>query len=65
MAKGPEKRTHRVSMRIPESLHKRLEKAAHADRRTMADFTIIVLERALDEFEAKEAAAAAAKKSGR
>lgn len=53
MAKGPEKRDVRFSMRIPTSLHARLRRAADADRRTMADFTIIVLERALDEIEAQ------------
>ena len=48
MAKGPEKRDIRFSMRIPASLHARLRKAADADRRTMADYVIILLERDLD-----------------
>lgn len=56
MAKGKEKRTHRLSMRLPESLHKRLRTASETDRRTMADFAIIAIERALDEFEAEQAA---------
>jgi hypothetical protein len=44
----------------------RLRKAADADRRTMADFTLIALEHAVEAFEAFEAAAAAKKvdKSG-
>lgn len=56
MAKGPEKRDVRFSMRLPDSLHKRLRKAADADRRTMADTVLIILERALDDFEAAAAA---------
>lgn len=51
MAKGSEKRDIRFSMRLPTSLHARLRKAADADRRTMADFVIIVVEKALDDFE--------------
>lgn len=62
MSKGPEKRDIRFSMRIPDTLHKRLKRASDADRRTMADFTIIALERALDEFEAAQAGAATAAK---
>jgi hypothetical protein len=34
----------------------RLRKAADADRRTMADFTLIALERAVEDFEAALAA---------
>lgn len=60
MAKGSEKRDIRFSMRLPTSLHARLRKAADADRRTMADFVIIVVERAVDEFEAALAAKKAA-----
>jgi uncharacterized protein (DUF1778 family) len=52
VAKGAEKRDVRFSLRIPSSLRARLRKAADADRRTMADFTLIALERAVDEFEA-------------
>lgn len=56
MTKGEEKRTDRVSMRLPESLAARLERAAIIDRRTKADTTIIALERYLDDFEAANAA---------
>lgn len=56
VTKGPEKRDIRFSLRIPASLHARLRKAADADRRTMADFTLIALERAVEEFEAALAA---------
>lgn len=52
MTKGAEKRDIRFSLRIPSSLHARLRKAADADRRTMADFTLIAVERAVEEFEA-------------
>ena len=54
MAKGNEKRDIRFSMRIPTSLHARLRRAADADRRTMADFVIIVVERHLDELESSK-----------
>lgn len=43
-------------MRLPASLHSRLRKAAEADRRTMGDFAIIAIERAVEEFEATIAA---------
>jgi predicted DNA-binding protein len=59
VAKGAEKRDIRFSFRMPSSLHVRLRKAADADRRTMADFTLIALEHAVEAFEA----AAAAKKA--
>jgi hypothetical protein len=61
MAKGAEKRDIRFSLRIPSSLHTRLRKVADADRRTMADFTLIALERAVDEFETMLAARKAEK----
>lgn len=51
MTKGPEKRDTRFSLRIPESLHRRLAKAAQADTRTMADLAIILLDRGLTEIE--------------
>jgi len=54
VAKGPEKRDIRFSMRMPASLHARLGKVAMADRRTMADFVIIVLEEAIERFEAAQ-----------
>jgi len=54
VAKGPEKRDIRFSMRMPASLHARLAKVAMADRRTMADFVIIVLEEAIERFEAAQ-----------
>jgi predicted DNA-binding protein len=52
VAKGAEKRDIRFSLRLPSSLHTRLRKVADADRRTLADFTLIALEHAIDEFEA-------------
>lgn len=61
VTKGSEKRDIRFSLRIPASLHVRLRKAADADRRTMADFTLIALERAVEEFEAALAARKAEK----
>ena len=48
MAKGSEKRDIRFSMRLPASLHARLRRASDADRRTMADYVIILLERDLE-----------------
>jgi predicted DNA-binding protein len=51
VAKGAEKRDIRFSFRMPSSLHVRLRKAADADRRTMADFTLIALEHAVEAFE--------------
>lgn len=51
MTKG-EKRDVRFSMRLPEGLHARLRKAADADRRTMADYVIILLERELAALDA-------------
>ena len=62
VTKGTEKRDIRFSLRIPSSLHTRLRKVAEADRRTMADFTLIALEHAVEAF---EVAAAAAKKTSR
>jgi predicted DNA-binding protein len=56
VSKGAEKRDIRFSLRIMSSLHTRLRKVADADRRTMADFTLIALENAIDEFEAAVAA---------
>lgn len=61
VTKGSEKRDIRFSLRIHSSLHARLRKAADADRRTMADFTLIALERAVEEFEAAIAAKKAEK----
>lgn len=61
VTKGTEKRDIRFSLRIPSSLHTRLRKVAEADRRTMADFTLIALEHAVEAFEA----AASAKKTSR
>ena len=56
VTKGSEKRDVRFSMRLPTSLHTRLRKVAEADRRTMGDFAIIAIERAVEEFEATIAA---------
>lgn len=55
MAKGPDKRDIRFSMRLPSDLHARLQKASAADRRTMADFVIIMLERELEALDAAQA----------
>jgi len=56
VTKGSEKRDVRFSMRLPTSLHIRLRKVSEADRRTMGDFAIIAIERAVEEFEATIAA---------
>jgi uncharacterized protein (DUF1778 family) len=61
VTKGAEKRDIRFSLRVPASLHVRLRKAAEADRRTMADFTLIALEHAIEAFEAAVAAKKAEK----
>lgn len=42
-------------MRMPRDLHARLQRAAEGDRRTMADFVIIMLERELEALEAAQA----------
>jgi hypothetical protein len=56
MATGPKKTKVRLSLPLPVALHARLEKVAEADRRSMKDFAIIALERAIDDFEAAQAA---------
>ena len=43
MPKGPEGRTARLSVRVPESLKLALEQEAVRDRRTLADVVIIML----------------------
>lgn len=52
----PKTTIKRVPLRLPAALHDRLRKAAAIDRRSMNDFMIIALERALDTFEAEQAA---------
>lgn len=47
MPKGSERRTARLSVRVPESLKLALEREAERDRRTVADLLIIILERGL------------------
>lgn len=47
MTKGTERRTTRLSVRVPESLKVALEREAERDRRTLADVVIILLEDAL------------------
>jgi predicted HicB family RNase H-like nuclease len=47
MTKGTERRTTRLSVRVPESLKAALELEAERDRRTLADVVIIMLEGAL------------------
>jgi uncharacterized protein (DUF1778 family) len=51
MTKGPQKRDVRFSLRIPASVHVRIRKASEADRRSMADFVLIAIEKALDTVE--------------
>jgi uncharacterized protein (DUF1778 family) len=51
MTKGPQKRDVRFSLRIPASIHVRIRKASEADRRSMADFVLIAIEKALDTVE--------------
>jgi predicted HicB family RNase H-like nuclease len=47
MTKGPEKRDKRFSLRIPESVLKRMQTAARADRRSAADWVLLLVEREL------------------
>lgn len=56
VAKATAKRKIRFSMWLPDDLHERLERAAEIDHRTKSAFTIVALQRALDEFEAAESA---------
>jgi predicted DNA-binding protein len=67
VTKGDEKRDVRFSFRMPASLHARLLKVSTADRRTMADFALIAVEKAVEEFEAAaaEKAETVAKKPGK
>ena len=43
MAKGSERRTTRLSVRVPESLKIALEREAERDQRTLADVVNIML----------------------
>lgn len=43
MPKGTERRTERLSIRVPLSLKEALEREAARDRRTSADLAIILL----------------------
>jgi hypothetical protein len=47
VTKGTEKRTTRLSVRVPESLKSTLEREAERERRTLADLVIILLEQGL------------------
>lgn len=47
MTKGTERRTTRLSVRVPEALKAALEREAVRDRRTLADVVIFMLEDAL------------------
>lgn len=47
MTKGTEKRTTRLSVRVPESLKSTLQREAERERRTLADLVIILLEQGL------------------
>lgn len=44
MAKGPEKRNARITVRMPEELLAKIQAAAEADRRSVADWIVIQLE---------------------
>ncbi|MBK7537129.1 MAG: Arc family DNA-binding protein [Myxococcales bacterium] len=54
MAKGPEKRNARITVRMPEELLAKIQEAAEADRRSVADWIVLQLEATL----AKKAKAA-------
>ncbi len=47
MPKGPEKRNARVTVRMPEELLAKIQAAAEADRRSVADWIVLQLEAAL------------------
>jgi hypothetical protein len=47
MGKSAERRTTRLSVRVPASLKAALKHEAQRDRRTIADVVIIMLEQAL------------------
>lgn len=47
MVKGPEKRDERVTVRMPSSLRKAIERAAVRDRRSVADWIVLALEAAV------------------
>lgn len=47
MAKGPEKRNARITVRMPEELLAKIQAAAEADRRSVADWIVIQLEAVL------------------
>lgn len=56
MSEGPKKRLKRICVWVPEGLHTRLRKVADIERRTMADTSIIAIERYLEAFEAEQSA---------
>lgn len=47
MAKGPEKRNARITVRMPEELLAKIQAAAESDRRSVADWIVLQLEAAL------------------
>jgi predicted HicB family RNase H-like nuclease len=51
MTKGVEKRSEKMSLRLPASLHARLTKAAQEDHRSMNDVVIIAVERYLESLQ--------------
>ena len=51
MTKGPEKRDKRFSLRIPEGVLKRLQAAAKDERRSAADWVLLLIERELEALE--------------
>jgi len=44
VAKGPQKRDVRITVRLPEELAKQVQAAADADRRSKSDWIVIQLE---------------------
>jgi hypothetical protein len=47
MPKGPERRTERITLRLPESLREALEREAERERRSVSDLIVILLSDAI------------------
>lgn len=55
VTKGDHKRDKRLSMRISSPLLARLQKRAKADRRSVADWTLLLIEAELDRLDKLDA----------
>lgn len=54
MPKGPERREARFTLRLPPSLRDAIERCADKDRRSVSDWIVLALERAVAAVEPPE-----------